>query len=189
MVDPQKVNMSLQIGLLMVYIFYIVISNGILVLYSPSYTFDGDVLQAMPDSWVSLIVRILMTFVVAVTAPLIVVPCGELIEGKLGIQKNKNSSIRERILVRLMFCIICITFAEYVPRGFVHVVSFIGCFCVAMTSFVLPPLFCIQLSTKGKSWASSSDSVLLCDIGALILGIMVTTVTSILTLRELVESI
>lgn len=85
MADPRQVNLSLQFGLTMVYGCYIIMSNGIRTLFSPSFTFDGDVLQAMPNTWISLIVRLLMTFVVAVTAPLIVVPCGELIEGKLGI--------------------------------------------------------------------------------------------------------
>jgi len=185
MENPQRVNLSLQLGLFEVYIGYIIISNGIQMLFSPSYSFAGDVLQAMPDTWISLVVRLLMTFVVSVTAPLIVIPCGELIEGKLGIENAQHTSMHKRIVVRVTFCLVCIVFSAYVPNGFVHVVSFIGCFCVAMTGFVLPPLFCIQLTTKRQSW-QGLNSMILCDIGALMVGIIATAITSVLTFRELI---
>ena len=192
MENPQRVNLSLQLGLFEVYIGYIIISNGIQMLFSPSYSFAGDVLQAMPDTWISLVVRLLMTFVVSVTAPLIVIPCGELIEGKLGIENSQHTSMHKRIVVRVTFCLVCIVFSAYVPNGFVHVVSFIGCFCVAMTGFVLPPLFCIQLTTKRQSLTTPHtnrnglDSMLLCDFGALMVGIIATAITSVLTFRELI---
>lgn len=126
MAEPQKINSSIQIGLAIVYVGYIAASNGILVLFSPSHQFEGDVLQAMPDTWVSLMVRLLMTFMIALTAPLIVVPCGELIEGKLGIGETQKSL---QVLVRVVFCIICILISEFVP-GFVHIVSLSFAICV-----------------------------------------------------------
>lgn len=86
MAEKQYIGRSTQIGLGMVYFGYLFISNGVRVLFSPTHSFDGDVLQALPATWIALVVRLLMTFVVAVTAPLIVVPCGELIEGKLGLE-------------------------------------------------------------------------------------------------------
>ncbi|KAL7535935.1 hypothetical protein ACHAXR_006822 [Thalassiosira sp. AJA248-18] len=188
MASPKHLDTSLQIGLFMVYVGYIVISNGVMALFSPTHVFDGDVLQAMPDTWISMIVRLLMTFVVALTAPLIVIPCGELVEGKLGIDNTQQSYMYKKIVVRVLFCIVCVAFSEFVPNGFVHVVSFIGCFCVAMAGFVLPPLFCIQLSNKGRSLFNRGlkiDSVLLCDVCALVIGIIATTITSTMTFREL----
>eukprot|EP00584_Thalassiosira_punctigera_P003633 CAMPEP_0172534506 /NCGR_PEP_ID=MMETSP1067-20121228/6845_1 /TAXON_ID=265564 ORGANISM="Thalassiosira punctigera, Strain Tpunct2005C2" /NCGR_SAMPLE_ID=MMETSP1067 /ASSEMBLY_ACC=CAM_ASM_000444 /LENGTH=503 /DNA_ID=CAMNT_0013319307 /DNA_START=277 /DNA_END=1788 /DNA_ORIENTATION=+ len=189
MANPQQVGLCLQIGLSLVYIGYIVMSNGIWVLFSPDgHVFDGDVLQAMPDTWISSVVRLLMTFAVAVTAPLIVVPFGELVEGKIGTDKTQQSSLLKRIVVRVSFCIVCTLFAEFLGSGFVHIVSFIGCFCVSIAGFVLPPLFIIQLSNQNKSACKREfgvDSVLLCDAAVLLLGIIATIITSTLTFREL----
>jgi len=189
MAVPDQVTQALQIGLFLVYVGYVVISNGVAVLFSPSHIFEGDVLQAMPNTWISLMVRLLMTFVVAVTAPLLVVPFGELVEGKLGIDSTQPSSAHMRIVVRVTFIAVCTVFSEFLGSGFVHVVSFIGCFCVAMTGFVLPPLFCIQLSNQRRSARKDGpgiDSVLICDIGVLVLGITATVISSTLTFRELI---
>jgi amino acid permease len=187
MTYPQEVNMSLKIGLFMVYAAYIMISNGIQVLFSPSHVFDGDVLEVLDRNQVSSTVRLLMTFVVTMTAPLLVVPFGELVEGKLGME-----SMRDKILVRTLFCTVCTILSEFLGSGFVHIVSFIGCFCVSMTSFVLPPLFCIQLSEKRKSVIDKvtwTNLTLFLDVGALLLGITTTAFTSIVTFRELIARI
>mmetsp|Transcript_29095 Transcript_29095/g.55157 ORF Transcript_29095/g.55157 Transcript_29095/m.55157 type:complete len:413 (-) Transcript_29095:184-1422(-) len=225
MIDPNQINTCLQLGISLVYAGYISMSNGIRVLFSPGGRVfdDGDVFQAMPhDTWISIFVRLLMTFVVAVTAPLIVVPCGELIEGKLGLLNNNNnnnnnsnnsngsqheqqyqrpsSSMRVRIAVRVTFCIVCTLFAEFFSSGFVHIVSFIGCFCVSIVGFVLPPLFAIQLSNQhtkmGRRSSSSSsgepnwngdvgNGMFLCDAAILAVGVAATVITSTLTFREL----
>ncbi|KAL7543621.1 hypothetical protein ACHAWF_007426 [Thalassiosira exigua] len=187
MTNPQEVNMSLKIGLFMVYAAYIIMSNGIQVLYSPSHVFEGDVLQVLDRTQLSSVVRLLMTFVITMTAPLLVVPFGELVEGKLGME-----SMREKVMVRTIFCIVCTVLSEFLGSGFVHIVSFIGCFCVSMTSFVLPPLFCIQLSKKRKSSTGEStciDLALIFDIAVLFLGITTTAFTSIVTFHELIARI
>lgn len=179
MADPDHICPATKMGLILVLVAYIIMSNGVTLLFSPSHSFDGDVLQALPkNSWIALIVRLLMTFVVSVTAPLIVVPCGEMIEGKLGVRMDE---LYKRIAIRLLLCVMCTGVAEYAP-GFVHLVSFMGCFCVSIVSFVLPPLFCIQLgSQKGNSPSY-------CDISAFVTGIMITIFTSTMTFGELRRS-
>ena len=181
--EPNRVNDSLKLGLSMVYFGYISISNGICILFSPTFTFEGDVLQSMPGTSIALLVRLLFIIVISLTAPLIVIPAGELIEGKLGLEDSEHT---KKILVRVVFCLVCVCLAEFVPGGFVHVVSFIGCFCVSLTSFVLPPLFVLQLSCREKKTLTSVDSVMLCDLGVFLLGIFSTIVTSSLTFRELI---
>ena len=183
MYEPNRVNDSLKLGLSMVYFGYISISNGICILFSPSYIFEGDVLQSMPGTSIALLVRLLFIIVISLTAPLIVIPAGELIEGKLGLE---NSEHTRKILVRVVFCLVCVGLAEYIPGGFVHVVSFIGCFCVSLTSFVLPPLFVLQLSSQQKKTPTVTDSVMLCDFGVFLLGIISTIITSALTFQELI---
>jgi len=194
MAQPEYVQPSTKIGLIMVFVGYITISNGVRILFSPAHVFDGDVLQAMPDTWISFIVRLLMTFVVAVTAPLIVVPCGELIEGKLGIDETDHFS--QKVTIRVLLCVVCTILAEYAP-GFVHIVSFIGCFCVAIAGFVLPPLFSIQLALKQdrgdhdflrfKTMLPSLISPqIVGDLGLLVVGVAATVITSILTFIEMI---
>ena len=183
---PQHIGLAMKMGLALVFFGYIIISSGVRILFSPSHSFDGDVLQALPtNSWLALIVRLLMTFVVAMTAPLIVVPCGEMIEGKLGIGMHE---VYKRIAIRVLLCVLCTGLAEYAP-GFVHIVSFIGCFCVSIVGFVLPPLFCIQLRhDNSKDRTSKMDFLSYCDIGALVIGIITTIVTSTMTFSEMRRS-
>jgi len=143
----------------------------------------------MPASIISNVVRILMTVVVAVTAPLIVIPCGELIEGKLVIDDNHHRRHHHCILIRVVFCLVCMLISDFVPNGFVDILSFIGCFCVATTGFVLPSLFYIQLSRQRRKIDSHMDRVFIIDVIALILGIIATCVTTYLTFRVLLVQV
>jgi hypothetical protein len=74
MAEPQSIRISTKIGLCIAYLGYLFASNFIRMLFAPSHSFDGDVLQALPPSLIATSVRALMTFVVCVTAPLIAVP-------------------------------------------------------------------------------------------------------------------
>lgn len=75
MANPTQIKSATKIGLSIAYVGYLMASNGIRVLFSRTHSFDGDVLQALPpDSPISLAVRLMMSIVVAVTAPFIVVP-------------------------------------------------------------------------------------------------------------------
>lgn len=158
MAEPQQMGFSTRIALWSVFGAYAFLGDGVRVLFSPSHDFDGDVLQAIPtDSWIPTAVRLLMTFVSVVTAPLLVVPCGELLEGKLGLNDGRMST---RVLVRAFVCAICAAVTISVP-SFVYVVSFVGCFCVALVGFVLPPLFHIQLTRRRRmrteKWSSAPE--------------------------------
>ena len=126
--------------------------------------FQGDVLTELPSTgWLSALVRYTMAFVVVVSAPLLVVPCGEIVEGKLGIglrDRGENGNDSEgdgdrnggggggnrekkmsasQLAVRLSVCVLGGVLSVMVP-AFVNVISFVGTFCVAIVSFVFPPL-------------------------------------------------
>lgn len=175
MSNPDDITLAVEIGLFIVVLGYIIISNGIRVLFSPSHTFTGDVLQAMPDTWISLVVRFLMTFVISVTAPLIIVPFGELLEGKLGVGGGEQH--HKAVMVRLTICVVCTGLSLLLGDGFVNVVSFIGCFCMSMVGFVLPTLFCVQLST---------EKLRKLDAAMLVVGIIATAYTSTLTFKAMI---
>lgn len=100
-----------------------------------------------------------------------------MIEGKLGIRSI--DLIYKRVIIRGLLCVICTLVAAFVP-GFVNIISFLGCFCVSMTGFVLPPLFCLQLTR-----ARHRD--FLRDAGLLLLGVIATTVSSAVTFRALLN--
>ena len=75
MENPELIGLSTKIGLAIAFVGYIFLSTGIRIIFSETFTFEGDVLQALPDSnIISSAVRLLMTFVVCVTAPFIVLP-------------------------------------------------------------------------------------------------------------------
>jgi amino acid permease len=101
-----------------------------------------------------------------------------MIEGKLAIKNCDLVTVR--VLIRVLLCGICTFLAGFVP-GFVHVISFVGCFCVSILGFVLPPLLRLKL-TKARSQSESYASICLLFVGA-----ATTVVTSSMTFWELVE--
>ena len=118
MAEPHLIKKSTMIGLSIAYMGYLFASDGIRVIFARTHSFDGDVLQAMPDSPITMSVRLLLAFVVAVTAPFIVYPCGELIEGKLSLDSD---CLGNRVVVRGLLCANCALLAAFVP-GFVHII-------------------------------------------------------------------
>jgi len=148
MAEPSLMIQATRMGLGIVILLYLVISNGVAALFSTSNEpLQGDVLRYLPDTWVAASVRLAMAFVVLfTTAPIIVVCCGELIEGRVFGDSYKAEPFY-RIITRAGICILTTSVSVYVP-GFVIVISVIGCCCVALVSFALPPLFFILLTWK-----------------------------------------
>ena len=148
MAEPSLMIQATRMGLGIVILLYLVISNGVAALFSTSNEpFQGDVLRYLPNTWVAASVRLAMAFVVLfTTAPIIVVCCGELIEGRVFGDSYKAEPFY-RIITRAGICVFTTSVSVYVP-GFVIVISVIGCCCVALVSFALPPLFFILLTWK-----------------------------------------
>ena len=66
MAIPNHVGLATKVGLVLVFLAYVVMSNFVRILFSPTHIFNGDVLQALPkSSWIALTVRLLMTFVIS----------------------------------------------------------------------------------------------------------------------------
>jgi len=181
MAEPQRMIGASFVGLLAVAISYATMGIGLLLLYPD---IQGDLLQELPKTGIlPTIVRLAMVVVVMVTAPLLVVPCGELIEGKISL--NVSESVL-RVMVRLGICVVCSIISVGVP-GFVQVLSFVGCFCVALVGFVVPPLLHLVLLSKAET---PQDAVVvkraqLLDGCMLVWGVSATIITSVFTLREL----
>mmetsp|Transcript_35772 Transcript_35772/g.54231 ORF Transcript_35772/g.54231 Transcript_35772/m.54231 type:complete len:506 (+) Transcript_35772:543-2060(+) len=217
MKEPNLMTKATERALFIVLIVYIIISDGIRILFLPTVPdFDGDVLQYLPNTWLPVTVRLAMIFVILMTAPVLLIPCGELVEGKLGI--DSQTQVSHRILVRLCICTICTVTSIYVP-GFVYVISFIGSFCISMLGFVFPPLFhlillkqrlkessldmptgsaklfmseqeLMKVKDGREGLPSSRDElrkVVIVDVAFLIWGAISTVVTTYLTFASLLE--
>jgi amino acid permease len=181
MVEPQRMFGASVIGLIAVAISYQTMGIGLLVLYPD---ISGDLLQELPKSgWLPAVVRLAMVVVVMVTAPLLVVPCGELLEGKISV--NVSEPVL-RTVVRLGICVVCSIISVSVP-GFVQVLSFVGCFCVALVGFVMPPLLHLVLLWEQESTPDSGKTkrAVVLDLLMLTWGVLATIITSIFTLRAM----
>jgi amino acid permease len=181
MAEPQRMIGATVIGLGAVAVAYGVMGIGLLLLYP---NIEGDLLQELPKTGIlPTCVRLAMVVVVMVTAPLLVVPCGELIEGKISLDVSEPVL---RVMVRLGICVVCSIISVGVP-GFVQVLSFVGCFCVALVSFVVPPLLHLVLlwSVESPPDPAKTNRARHLDLIMLIWGISATIITSIFTLREM----
>lgn len=149
--NPRGMSEATKIALWIVGCTYLTVGNGIGILFKPSVPeFKGDVLQELPETlWIPTMIRIAMSLVLTFTAPILLVPCAEIIEGKLGMIDLEHKP-HYRILIRFGICFFCASVALIVP-SFVHIISFIGAFCVVLTSFVFPPLLHLQLLRKKMS--------------------------------------
>jgi len=56
MTIPNNVGLATKVGLVLVFLAYVVMSNFVRILFSPTHTFKGDVLQALPkSSWIATV--------------------------------------------------------------------------------------------------------------------------------------
>ena len=148
MAEPNKLVGATTMALIGVAVCYIIVGIGLWILYP---NIEGDVLHELPSRGIlPMVTRLAMVLVVLVTAPLLIVPCGELIEGKfLTTTDSTPSSYKLKIMTRFGICFITVGISVGVP-GFVYVLSFVGCFCVALVSFCIPPLLHLLLLTGGN---------------------------------------
>lgn len=191
MKHPSDMITASSMGLIGTSIMYIIMSVSVVLLF-PNGTITGDVLQLLPSSVVTAtssgsdsgdsgdsnstaffalllptLVRLTMVGLVMTTAPLLVLPCGELIQDELfgqvgedykgndekndnkdGDTTTSNTTSNNRFVVPMTICIFGSIVTLYLPE-FVYVLSFVGsCWCIL--SFIIPPLFHLSLYRKIK---------------------------------------
>jgi amino acid permease len=119
----------------------------------------------------------------------LIVPCAELLEGKFGMSHTPA----HRAVVRFGVVAVSAVVAVILP-GFVEVLSLVGCFCVAMVGFNMPPLLHLRLmwlahKTNNDGGVRSNGIVLkrselLSDVALLAWGIVATVISTICTLKH-----
>ena len=181
MAEPNQMVRASTAALLIVAGSYVVLGLGLYALFPD---INGDVLRTLPSSgWLPVVVRLSMAAVVFVTAPLLILPCGQLVEGKLAHRSVDEIPHSIRALVRIGIAIACVSISVLIP-GFVSVLSLVGCASVAAMGFVVPPLLYLRLRYQSKllSWDLAFDILMLvwglAATGCTSFHILVTIVTS-----------
>jgi hypothetical protein len=184
MADPTQMVPSTVVALSMVAVTYMAIGIGFWMLFPGLH---GDLLEEFPTTGIlPSITRLAMVVVVLVTAPLLIVPCGELLEGKvqlhrLGIALSEHTT---RIIFRFGICILCVGVSLYVP-GFVDVLSLVGCCCVAVVGFCVPPFLHALLCYQARRHIPLNVCSMTVDILMLSWGIFATVISTTYTFRQL----
>ena len=173
MAEPSRMVGATTFALLGVALSYIIAGVGLLTLYP---NIKGDVLHELPQEGIlPIITRLAMVLVVLVTAPLLIVPCAELLEGKISAEPDQ----RTKVMVRFGICFVTVAISVGVP-GFIYVLSFVGCFCVALVGFVVPPLFHLVLLRGRKA----PLAIYWVDVIMLTWGIVATVISTTYTFHH-----
>ena len=123
-----------------------------------------------------------MSIVIFATIPLITVPTGDLIYGKLPMSVKGDNAGRITTSIRIMVCLVSAYVSVAVP-DFVSAISFTGCLCVASLSFVYPPL--VHLVLRYKFCRQKKNRIFCSDILLLLWGIAATAVSTTLTFQSM----
>ena len=128
--------------------------------------------------------------VILSTTPLIIVPCGDLVQRKLGLNNRESlllGKINIAIIIRISVCMLCGFISVLVPN-FVYVISFFGCLCVSMLVYIYPSLAhisCLLKLRSKRSITSSELQELYIDCILLPIGIISCFFTSCLTFQTM----
>ena len=201
MAEPKMMVRANNVAMLSVSSIYVVIGVILSFLYP---NIPGDVLHELPVSGViPTITRLAFVVVVLATTPLLIVPCAELLEGKIlgdsgtGARDHRENRYSRsapdcrgspnlvKTVVRFGIAFLTAAVSVGIP-GFVDALSFVGCFCVTLVSFCIPPLLhVVLLRYKGRHGKCLMYWV---DATMLAWGLSATCITSITTLHKMAES-
>lgn len=184
MEEPKEMMKATRISLTIVFLIYVVIGDVITILFDD--TIKGDILSELPVSIIATIIRMLMTIVVLTSVPLILIPAGDLIHDKI---LGKSTKVGKSVyLVRFALALLCAFISVEVP-DFVSIISFVGCFCVALLSFAYPPLLHLRCVFKFLSVEERrlKHKLIIVDIVLLLWGVLSTIFTSFLVFQNLIS--
>jgi amino acid permease len=198
MAHPEFLPNTAMVSMLLVAAAYIVTGIALLYLYPDIH---DDVLSELPDGWLATLARLAMIVVVMATAPLLVVPCAEIVEGK--IHHDGQVHPTSQLLARSGISLITVAISVTLP-GFVTVLAFVGCFSVALVSFCVPPLLHWVLlrqrfreqerrdnlndrsSQRPRLPLLGKDTII--DAVALAMGVTATVITTFITFDKMIRS-
>ena len=208
MACPEKLPTAALVSMLLVAAAYIVTGISLLALY-PDIT--DDVLSEIPSGGLATLTRLAMIVVVMATAPLLIVPCAEIIEGK--IHHDGQVHPKTVLIARACICLCTVSISVMLP-GFVTVLAFVGCFSVALVSFCVPPFLHMVLLFQKRNFdilvAAEGDDddndeshhdhhhhhhkvpfpffALTIDLITFLSGVATTVITTFITFQKMIET-
>lgn len=190
MEDPSRMMEATARGLSIASGVYIVVGISLAMLFSPDdANFQGDALQQLPNDKVyAIIVRLAMVLMVIVSTPLLVIPCGELLDSML-LKKNSedvDTIPLKKVAIRIFICFLSALIAATVPN-FVLIVSFIGACFVSFTTFTIPPF--LYLALQYKFFGKFVTMNVYLDMFLLVCGIVATLAASFETFDSMMRAI
>lgn len=158
MAEPRRMVEATSLALSAVFAFYVLLGLGLYYLFP---NVQGELLQQLGNGLVPVLTRLAMAGVVLLTAPLLLVPCSELVEGKLFSSREQRSQ-QHMYVVRFGMGAIAAGIAILVP-SFVDALALVGCACVGVLGLCLPPLLHLKLTPQAPFSVRCLDGMcLLC---------------------------
>jgi amino acid permease len=187
MSEPKDLMKATNASLLAVFMAYVIMGDVISIIFVQGI--KSDIISELPTSSVLPdSIRLLMIITILTSVPLIMIPAGELLHEKLLGRKKKATPSKSEYMVRVSIAVFCAVLSVEVP-DFIYVISFVGCFCVALLSFAYPPLLhlrCIHRFCPLEERNAKFGMIVL-DVILLICGGLLTVFTSILTFNKMLE--
>jgi amino acid permease len=202
MSEPDKLPITALVAMSLVAAAYIVTGISLLFLYPD---INEDVLSELPSGKsLATVTRLAMIVVVMATAPLLIVPCAEIIEGK--IHHDGQVHPKTVLVARTGLCLFTVAISVMLP-GFVTVLAFVGCFSVSLVSFCVPPFLHMVLLYQQRRYYNThqedtshhhdrpsqrrrTPSLRLdvaIDLMTFILGVATTVVTTFIVFHKMIE--
>jgi amino acid permease len=144
---------------------------------------EVDLLSKIPShGMLATTTRLAMIITTMASTPLLIVPCAEIIEGKiLNNEDGQTKSKKLMIIIRTCILLCTVLIASELP-SFVSVLAFAGSFAVSMVSFVLPPglhwLLLRQGYYDGPGGLDFPIWSRICDLSMLLIGFLTTIITT-----------
>jgi amino acid permease len=186
MSEPKEMMKATKMSLSIVAVAYVFLGGLISIIFVKGIR--GDILSELPNSSLPTFLRMLMTIVVLTSVPLIIIPSGDLLHDKIIRKPNGADRGKSVYVIRFILAQICAGISVAVPN-FVFVISFIGCFCVTLLSFVYPPILHLRCLHEfvPKEKRQSMKMLMVVDVVIFFLGMITTVFTSWLTFNSMLE--
>jgi proton-coupled amino acid transporter len=187
MTERKDLMKATNASLVAVFIAYVIMGDIISIIFEQGI--NSDIISELPSSsTLPMVIRLLMIITILTSVPLIIIPLGELLHNRIVGSVKEASTENSVYMVRVFVAVFCAILSVEVP-DFIHVISFLGCCCCALTSFTYPPLLhlrCIYRFCPLEERNAKIGMIVL-DVILLICGGLLTVFTSILTFNKMLE--
>jgi len=183
--DKTKFPAAVTVGFLMLLLLYLPIAFGGYALYGKSVA--PNVLVNIPDGTLITIINILMAFHVLCAFLIVINPVNLTFEEHLNIPRTFTW---KRVVLRTLVAILIIITGLSVPK-FGKILNLVGGSTVALTTFILPPIFYVCLiSQRNDNWIEKplSLSTAIAVVTIVLIGVIGGVASSYSSLADIFDA-